>query len=223
MRFSVRHAVGGFLPVLAIAFFACNASVDRGQGGTRETVHVPVPASKHALTISVDSSAPARAGARYELQPKVTDSDKDRLTFSADNLPPWARIDPASGKISGTPQTTDVGEHEAIVIKIADAGHYAASLPFSIRVIGTGQGVATVQWQRPLSKVDGSILDDLAGYRISYGRDPDELDHSIFISDPAQTTYEFSTLDSGIWYFAVISVNANGLEGPPTVAARKVI
>jgi len=223
MRFSVRHAVGGFLPALAIAFFAYSASVDSGQGGTPETVHVPAHASKHALTISIDSSSPARAGARYELQPKVTDSDNGSLTFSADNLPPWVRIDPASGKIIGTPQTTDVGEHEAIVISVADAGHHVATVTFSIRVIGTGQGVATIEWQRPLSKVDGSILDDLAGYRISYGRDPDELDHSIFISDPAQTAYEFSTLDSGIWYFAVTSVNANGLEGPSSVPARKVI
>jgi len=223
MRLLVRLAFGGFLPALAIAYFACSASVDSSQVGPRETARVPAHASKHALTISVDSSAPARAGARYELQPKVADSDNDRLTFSADNLPPWAGIDSASGKISGTPQTTDIGEHADIIITVANAGHHVATLPFSIRVIGTGEGVATIEWQRPLSKLDGSILDDLAGYRIAYGRDPDDLDHSIFISDPSQTTYEFSTLDSGIWYFAVISVNANGLEGPSTSTARKVI
>ena len=71
---------------------------------------------------------------------------------------------------------------------------------------------------------DGRLtLDDLAGYRISYGRDAEVLDHSIFINDPAQTSYEFSTLDSGVWYFAVIAVNASGLEGPPTVPVRKTI
>ena len=40
---------------------------------------------------------------------------------------------------------------------------------------------------------------------------------------PPQTAYAFSTLDDGIWYFAVIAVNASGLEGPPTTAAMKSI
>ena len=80
-----------------------------------------------------------------------------------------------------------------------------------------------MQWEQPPSKVDGSPLDDLAGYRIVYGRNADDLDHSVFIDDPAQTSYEFTTLEAGIWYFAVIAVNANGLEGPPTIAAMKSI
>ena len=88
---------------------------------------------------------------------------------------------------------------------MADATHHAISSPFNITVVGPASGVATLEWEQPLSKVDGSPLDDLAGYRIVYGRNPEDLDHSVFIDDPAQTSYEFATLSSGVWYFAVIA------------------
>jgi hypothetical protein len=71
--------------------------------------------------------------------------------------------------------------------------------------------------------VDGSPLDDLAGYRILYGRNSNDLDKSVLISNPGTTSYEFNTLSSGIWYFAVVAVSAGGLEGPPTTVASKSI
>ena len=46
---------------------------------------------------------------------------------------------------------------------------------------------------------------------------------SVLIADPARTSYEFSTLASGTWYFAVVAVNAGGLEGPATTVAAKSI
>jgi hypothetical protein len=71
--------------------------------------------------------------------------------------------------------------------------------------------------------VSGEPLDDLAGYRILYGRSSSDLDHSVLITDPATTSYQFSSLSSGIWYFAVVAVSSNGLEGPPTTLATKSI
>ena len=100
-----------------------------------------------------------------------------------------------------------------------------ATPPFSITVTGDGGagGVASLRWETPPSKVDGSPLDDLAGYRILYGRNSDDLDHSVLIDNPTATSYEFTSLTSGIWYFAVVAVNACGLEGPPTTVATKSI
>jgi hypothetical protein len=43
----------------------------------------------------------------------------------------------------------------------------------------------------------------------------------VLIVDPTITSYQFATLPSGIWYFAVVAVNAGGLEGPPTTVASK--
>ena len=84
-------------------------------------------------------------------------------------------------------------------------------------------GVASLQWEVPPSKVSGEPLDDLAGYRILYGRSSSDLDHSVLIKDPAVTSYQISKLTSGVWYFAVVAVSSNGLEGPPTTLATKSI
>jgi hypothetical protein len=130
--------------------------------------------------------------------------------------------------LSGTPGQTDEGIYESIVITVADAARRTESAPFSITVLAdavseVGTGVASLRWEVPPSKVDGSPLDDLAGYRILYGRNSGDLDRSVLITDPSVTTYEFSSLERGLWYFAVVAVNAGGLEGPPTTTTEKSI
>jgi hypothetical protein len=184
---------------------------------------LPAPTGRNlAPTIVVAADQQARVGVEFELLPVVSNV-KHAPTFSANNLPTWARLDPDTGRISGIPATADIGQHEAITVSIADGARRIASAPFDITVAGPGSGVATLEWRVPLSKNDGTRLDDLAGYRISYGRDSQALDHNIFIDDPAQTSYEFSTLEGGVWYFAIVAVNSSGLEGTPSIPVRKTI
>ena len=177
--------------------------------------------------ITVAEIADAQVGATFDYQPAVQDPESDTLRFTADNLPTWASLDPASGHISGTPGPDDAGLYESISITVADATHLVVTAPFSIVVNPAvnpaleragSSGVASLQWEMPPSKVSGEPLDDLAGYRILYGRSSSDLDHSVLIPDPATTSYQFSTLTSGVWYFAVVAVNSNGLEGPPTTS-----
>jgi hypothetical protein len=202
-----------------------SASSAPAPGSSGAPASAPGSAGNSAPTITASATSSALVGAAYSLAPTAADPDGDALTFTVENLPPWATFDGATGKISGTPSASDVGEYEAISIVVADAAHKTATSPFTIVVSaeGGGTGVATLAWGQPVSKVDGSPLDDLAGYRIAYGRTAEDLDHSIFINDPAQTSYEFATLASGTWFFAVIAVNASGLEGPPTPTAEKSI
>ena len=224
MSFRPSDSVRAFLPAAVLAFCACGGG--GGESGTASQAGTPAPtpvASNQAPTISSDSRDYARVGANFAFQPSYSDPDGDRLTFSASNLPPWANIDAANGRITGTPGSSDLGDYEEITITVADASHRAVTQPFTITVLPSTSGVATLRWQQPYTKFDGSPLDDLAGYRIVYGRNADDLDRSVFIGDPARTEFEFTTLDTGIWYFAVIAVNANGLEGPPTTPAMKSI
>jgi hypothetical protein len=202
---------------------------------------VVVPAiSKNAPpTIVVAAVADAQVGATFDYQPVAQDPESDTLRFTAANLPSWASLDATSGRIRGTPGPNDAGLYESISITVADETHKVATAPFSITVNPVletadpalettnpaleGSGVASLQWEMPPSKVDGEPLDDLAGYRILYGRSSSDLDQSVLITDPTVTSYQFSTLTSGIWYFAVVAVNASGLEGPPTTFATKSI
>jgi hypothetical protein len=194
------------------------------QDGAPPSVATPAPAGvNRAPTITTASPATAHVGETYNYQPVATDPDGDTLRFTANNLPPWASMDPNTGRITGTPGENDLGEYESITIVVADASGRTESDAFTITVSAGGAGVASLQWETPPSKVDGSPLDDLAGYRILYGRTADQLDRSVLISNPSTTSYEFSTLDPGTWYFAVVAVNAGGLEGPATTPAQKSI
>jgi hypothetical protein len=181
------------------------------------------PSGNRAPTIAGVAAKFVQVGSDYTFQPAWADPDGDTLNFSATNLPPWAELDATTGRIHGTPAAADVGSYEGISITVADASHHVSTRDFSIAVVGPAAGVAELSWSTPLMKVDGSNLDNLAGFRILYGRNPDDLDHSVYIADPAAHSYEFATLDSGAWYFAVAAVADDGLEGPATTPAMKVI
>lgn len=218
--------VSAFLPAVAVGLFhGCGGGAPtKSTQSDAPTTPVAEPAANRAPTIKPVGEGYARVGETYSFAPVAADADGDALRFTATNLPPWASIDPDSGQITGTPGPDDQGVYELITIVVADAGRRAETAPFSITVIGdVNTGVATLRWEAPPSKLDGSPLDDLAGYRILFGRSADDLDQSVLIDDPAVTSYEFTELAKGIWYFAVVAVNAGGLEGPPTVISTKSI
>ncbi len=231
----LRHAKGlvsALLPVVPLILCpACGG----GSADDAVSVSAPLPvtanpspgAGNSVPAVANSADGYARVGQTFHMQPAASDADGDSLNFSAENLPPWASIDPTNGRVSGTPGENDVGVYEAIRIAVADAGRSSFSTPFSITVVDdmvtAGTGYAALRWEVPAAKVDGSPLDDLAGYRILYGRHADDLDQSVLIGDPNVTSFEFTTLQTGIWYFAVVAVSASGLEGPPTVTATKSI
>jgi hypothetical protein len=229
MQFFARNAVRAFLPAVALAL--CNGGCGGTGGGSGAAAESPQGGSpppaatveNRAPTIAGEASAYARTGVPYDFQPTATDADGDPLTFVAANLPPWAMLDAKTGRISGTPSADDVGAYEAIVITVSDATHTAKTAEFEITVLSAATGIASLQWEVPSAKVNGSPLDDLAGYHILFGRSPEDLDHSVFVDGASVTTHEITALDQGVWYFAVAAVNANGLEGPPSTAAMKSI
>ena len=75
-----------------------------------------------------------QAGQAYAFQPAAADADGDPLKFSIVNRPSWASFSSTTGRISGTPQTANVGPYADIVISVSD-GTGTSFLPmFSINV-----------------------------------------------------------------------------------------
>jgi predicted phage tail protein len=103
-------------------------------------------------------------------------------------------------------------------------GQASTSLPaFSISVLQSATGRATVQWTAPTTNTDGSALTDLVGYRLAYGHTSDDLDQSVSVNDASTTNYTIENLTSGQWFFAVYAVNSLGFESDISNVASKTI
>lgn len=186
-----------------------------GQGGGR--------AGNQPPTIS---GAPPPATMRkesYIFQPSASDPDGDALRFAIGNKPLWARFDERTGRLSGTPTAKDVGEYIDITISVTD-GQLQASLPaFSIEVFHSGEESVTLSWMPPTENADGSVLEDLNGYKIYMGLDPDTLDRVIRLGNEGLTRYVVEGLYPGTWFFAMASFNRKGQEGRRTPVVSKTL
>jgi hypothetical protein len=165
-----------------------------------------------APRISGDPSKTVMAGQPYAFTPVATDTNGDALVFSAVNVPPWAQLDPLTGRLSGTPTPGDVATYANIVVSASD-GQATVSLPaFSIDVVAVATGSVTLTWEAPTQNVDGSPLTDLAGYRLYWGPAPGNYSSSVTIANPGITTYVVEQLTPGTWYFVATALNSRGVE-----------
>lgn len=162
-------------------------------------------------------------GVLYSFQPNASDPDGDALTFSIQNRPSWANFDTATGRLSGTPGLLDILTYNNIVISVSDGSAVANLNGFSLSVLASSGGTATVQWTPPTTNTDGSAFTDLTGYRVAYGRAADTLDQSSVVSSTSATQATISNLTSGTWYFAVVAVNSQGVESAlSNIASRSI-
>jgi len=176
------------------------------------TVSRPVVVSNTAPTISGHPALAINAGATYSFTPTASDAERNALTFSIQGKPAWATFNPASGAMSGTPRAADVGTYAKILISVSD-GKASASLPaFTVSVNQISTGNATLDWIPPTENSDGTVLTDLAGYRVHYGSSPDQLTQSVSLANPGLTSYVVDDLSPGTWYFAVTSYTRGGKE-----------
>lgn len=186
-----------------------------GGGGSGSTNAPP--------TISGQPASSVRVGQSYSFLPVARDPEGAALSFSIDNLPNWASFEATTGRLSGTPSADALGAHSGIVINVSDGNSSARLGPFSISVVELGNGAATLSWTPPTANTDGSVLQDLAGYRVLYGGSPNELTQTIDINDPSLSSYMVENLTSGTWYFALVAVNRLGSASEPSNLATKTV
>lgn len=97
-------------------------------------ITVTSPAGPNPPTIAGTPARSATVGSVYRFTPAASGPSGTTLTFSVQNLPVWASFNPASGTLSGSPASAQVGSYAGILISVSD-GTLSASLPtFSIKV-----------------------------------------------------------------------------------------
>jgi hypothetical protein len=185
-------------------------------GGTPPALNTPP-------TITGSPSANILEGEAYEFMPAASDADGDTLAFSIARKPAWATFDSATGRLSGTPDSEDVGNFTNIGISVSDGQAAAVLANFNISVNGTALGAATLSWNPPTENSDGSVLSNLAGYRIYYGRNANSFGQSAVLNNPGLTRYVVENLSPAKWYFTITSVNASGVESVRAATVSKII
>lgn len=96
------------------------------------------------------------------------------------------------------------------------AGNAVAMLSVSV------MGNVVLDWQPPTENVDGSPLNDLAGYRIYYGQQSGSYTDELAVQGATLTQYQVA-LPSGSYYFAMTALDAQGNESSHSNEVLKVV
>jgi len=195
--------------------------------GTNRTALAPfsivVSGRNSRPTIAGTPVPEARVGQTYVLQASAWDADGDTLKFSIANRPEWASFDAATGRLSGTPGPAAVGSYENIAIRVTD-GIATSSLPtFAIVVQQASNGSATLSWQPPTQREDGSPLVNLAGFRIRYGTQTGHYTNVVEIPNAGITSAVIENLPPATYYFVAAAYDAAGVESRDSAPVSKRI
>jgi hypothetical protein len=154
-------------------------------------------APNRAPTISGAPSTSATVGTAYSFTPTGSDPDGQTLSYTIANRPSWATFNAATGRLSGTPVSTNAGTFSNIAITVSD-GSLTASLPaFSITVAAAPNSAPTISGTPATTVVAGS----------AYSFVPSA-------SDANGNTLAFSISNKPTW--AVFSTANGSLTGTPT-------
>ena len=161
-------------------------------------ISVTAPANK-APVISGAPATSVVAGSAYTFQPSASDANGDTLAFSIANKPSWATFSTSTGRLSGTPASSQVGSYANIVISVSD-GKATTSLPaFAIAVTAPANTAPVISGAPATSVKQGA----------SYSFRPTA-------SDADGDTLAFSIANKPSW--ATFSASTGQLSGTPTAA-----
>jgi hypothetical protein len=181
-------------------------------------------AASTGQTLTISGTPPVQAvqDQQYSFTPTVAPGG-GTLTFSISNTPAWASFNASTGRLSGTPTSAHVGPYANITISVSD-GTTTVTLPaFTITVVGTATGSATLTWNPPTQNTDGSPLTNLAGYRVYWGTSQNNLSNSTLLNNPGLASHVVDQLTPATWYFAVTAVNSSGVESTFSNLASKQV
>jgi hypothetical protein len=190
----------------------------------RASASVMVTSTSMSLTINGTPATSVTAGHAYAFTPTASSPGGAALTFSISGKPSWASFNAATGQLSGTPATTDIGTYANISISVSNSTATASLAPFTITVQSGSTGSATVSWKPPTARVNGSPLATLAGFHIYYGTASGSYPNEISVTGANVSTYVVDNLPGGVtYYFVMTAYDASGLESAYTSVGSKAI
>ncbi len=88
-------------------------------------------------------------------------------------------------------------------------------------------GTATLSWQAPLARENGTALamGEIDQYIVRYGAQPDvdDMTNEVIVEDGQAMSHEITGLEQGTWYFAMRTVDQDGLQSAWSEVANKMV
>lgn len=175
-----------------------------------------VNTTNSALEISGTPGTSVIAGGTYIFQPTVRNINGNPLSFSISNVPDWASFSSSTGRLSGTPDSGDVGSYSNIVISVSD-GTVSSSLPVFYIEVQTAlvqSGSLSLQWSAPVTRADGTPLplSEIDGYRIYYGVSIGNYPNWIDVADSTAQAITITDMPLGTYYLVMTTYDVSGNE-----------
>jgi len=118
-----------------------------------------------------------------------------------------------------------------------DSGTYTVRVSNSVGVVTSTPATVSVQslpeftrdiflnWDIPLEREDGSplALYEINSYQIAYGPSATQLDVSVTVTGASVTEYTFSSLAVGVYYFAIATIDSDGVRGRYSDVVKVVV
>lgn len=166
---------------------------------TQATVTTPDPTTSHSLDTDGDG-IPDTWELRNGLNPWINDANQINNSSGITNL-----------------QAYETGVHPFTLETVETDAQPDATEPEASTPPPPSEGTVTLSWTAPSTRMDGSSisLSEIDYYIINYGMNETTLDREQQVDGP-ETSYSFSGLSSGTWYFTIRVVDSSGLSSAPS-------
>ena len=124
----------GSYPSITITVADGNATAQLAPFNIQVTAPAVVTPTNAPPIITGVAVTSVQAGSHYAFQPSASDPDKNPLVFSVSGLPSWASFSTATGLLSGTPSSANVGAFPNIVVSVSDGHSQVFLQAFTITV-----------------------------------------------------------------------------------------
>jgi hypothetical protein len=151
--FTIDPAVGLISGVpMVLGDHELTVAVSDGRAGAYQNFTLKVVWPNRAPFITSNAATTATEGLTYAYDVRAYDNDKDVLEFSLESGPEWLLLDPAGGRLSGTPAQAG---NFTVVVAVSDGRGGAGRQEFTLKVADSVP--PSVSLDAPAGKVRGAI------------------------------------------------------------------